>query len=163
MKQNTLLSRLDKVLDTKLFNFEIASQGAGWIKELNEEHTPETEEYGISSFVYRRRQPFHPERLMNWLENWPVEVVRAKGFVWLASRNNMACLISQAGPSISIQEAGEWIASYPREEQEQILKEEPELLERWDDQYGDRMTELVMIGMKMNQKEIEEILWTAAY
>lgn len=71
---------LDQVMDTKLFNFENASQSAGWIKELNNEHTPETEEFGISSFVYRRRRPFHPERLMKWLENWPVEVVRAKGF-----------------------------------------------------------------------------------
>ncbi|MFJ7726234.1 GTP-binding protein [Neobacillus sp. NPDC097160] len=145
---------LHEVLDTNLFDFEKASQGAGWIKELNEEHIPETEEYGISSFVYRRKKPFHPERLMTWLENWPVEVVRAKGFVWLASRNNMAALLSQAGPSITIQGAGEWIASYPKEEQEQILKDEPELLTRWDDAYGDRITELVLIGIDMNQKGI---------
>ncbi|GAA3314582.1 hypothetical protein GCM10020331_007470 [Ectobacillus funiculus] len=71
---------LDKVMNTKLFDFEKASESAGWIKELNEEHTPETEEYGITSFVYRRRRPFHPERFMNWLENWPIDVVRAKGF-----------------------------------------------------------------------------------
>jgi G3E family GTPase len=151
---------LDQVMDTKLFNFENASQSAGWIKELNNEHTPETEEFGISSFVYRRRHPFHPERLMKWLENWPVEVVRAKGFFWLASRNNIAGLLSQAGPSITIQGAGEWIAAYPEQEKKQALKEEPELLERWDDTYGDRMTELVFIGIDMNQTEIEQSLDT---
>ena len=149
---------LDQVLDTQLFDFETASQSAGWIKELNEEHVPETEEYGIASFVFRRGRPFHPERLMSWIEDWPVEVVRAKGFVWLATRNNMATLLSQAGPSLTIENAGEWIAAYPEEEQQQILQEEPELLERWDEQYGDRMTELVLIGIKMDQKQIADSL-----
>lgn len=149
---------LDHVLNTHLFDFDKASQSAGWIKELNNEHTPETEEYGISSFVYRRRLPFHPERLMNWLEDWPVDVVRAKGFIWLASRNNVSGLLSQAGPSIIFQGAGEWIAAYPEEERQQMLKEEPELLERWHEVYGDRMTELVMIGIDMNQAEIEQSL-----
>ncbi|MFP5107454.1 GTP-binding protein [Neobacillus sp. C211] len=149
---------LEQVLDTKLFDFEKASQGAGWIKELNNEHIPETEEYGITSFVYRRRRPFHPERLMNWLEEWPVEVVRAKGFLWIASRNNIAALLSQAGPSITLQGAGEWIAAYPKEEQQEILQEDPELKERWDAVFGDRLTELVMIGIDMNQEEIEKTL-----
>lgn len=72
---------LQEILNTNLFNYEEASQSAGWIQELNSEHhTPETEEYGINSFVYRRKYPFHPERLMNWLEKWPVDVVRAKAF-----------------------------------------------------------------------------------
>jgi G3E family GTPase len=149
---------LDEILNTHLFDFEKASQAAGWMKELNEEHTPETEEYGISSFVYRRRRPFHPERLMNWLENWPVEVVRAKGFFWLASRNDMCGLLSQAGTSIMIQGAGEWVAVYPEEERQQILKEDPELLAKWDETYGDRMTELVFIGIDMNREEIEASL-----
>jgi G3E family GTPase len=149
---------LSEILDTNLFDFEEASQGAGWIKELNEEHTPETEEYGISSFVYRRRRPFHPERWMEWLENWPVEIVRAKGFFWLASRNNMTGILSQAGPSVMIQGAGEWIAAYPEEEKNQMLREEPELLDRWDKDFGDRMTELVFIGHEMNREEIERSL-----
>jgi G3E family GTPase len=149
---------LDEILNTHLFDFEKASQAAGWIKELNEEHTPETEEYGISSFVYRRRHPFHPERFMNWLENWPVEVVRAKGFFWLASRNDMCGLLSQAGTSIMIQGAGEWVAVYPETERQQILKEDPELLAKWDETYGDRMTELVFIGIDMNREEIEASL-----
>jgi G3E family GTPase len=149
---------LTEVLDTNLFDFEEASQGAGWIKELNEEHTPEAEEYGISSFVYRKRRPFHPERWLSWLEDWPVEVVRAKGFFWLASRNNITGLISQAGPSIMIQGAGEWIAAYSDEEREQALKEEPEIMRKWDKDYGDRMTEIVFIGHEMKREEIENAL-----
>ncbi|MFF2588097.1 GTP-binding protein [Peribacillus butanolivorans] len=149
---------LKEVMNTQLFDFEKASQGAGWIKELNEEHIPETEEYGIASFVYRRKKPFHPSRLMTWLESWPVEVVRAKGFLWLATRNDTAGLLSQAGPSLMIQGAGKWIAAYPKDEQQQILQDEPELLKSWDDLYGDRMTELVMIGIQMNQQEIENEL-----
>ncbi|MED3690305.1 GTP-binding protein [Peribacillus butanolivorans] len=149
---------LKEVMNTHLFDFEKASQGAGWIKELNEEHIPETEEYGIASFVYRRKKPFHPSRLMTWLESWPVEVVRAKGFLWLASRNDTAGLLSQAGPSLMIQGAGKWIAAYPKDEQQQILQDEPELLKSWDDLYGDRMTELVMIGIQMKQQEIENEL-----
>ncbi|KRF60321.1 cobalamin biosynthesis protein CobW [Bacillus sp. Soil768D1] len=149
---------LKEVMNTHLFDFEEASQGAGWIKELNEEHIPETEEYGIASFVYRRKKPFHPSRLMTWLESWPVEVVRAKGFLWLASRNDTAGLLSQAGPSLMIQGAGKWIAAYPKDEQQQILQDEPELLKSWDELYGDRMTELVMIGIQMKQQEIENEL-----
>lgn len=93
---------LEYVLDTHLFDFDKASEGAGWIKELNEEHIPETDEYGITSFVYRRNRPFHAERWMAWLEEWPVEVVRAKGFFWLSTRNDMTGMISQADPSLMI-------------------------------------------------------------
>ena len=149
---------LDQVLNTGLFDFEAASQSAGWLKELNEEHIPETEEYGISSFVYRGNNPFHPVRLMAWIEAWPAEVVRAKGFIWLATRNDISGLLSQAGPSLTIQAAGKWIAAYPESEQKQILEEEPELQKRWHNTYGDRMIELVMIGIGMDQKQIEKDL-----
>ena len=149
---------LDQVLNTGLFDFETASQSAGWLKELNEEHIPEAEEYGISSFVYRSNKPFHPVRLMAWIEAWPAEVVRAKGFIWLATRNDISGLLSQAGPSLTIQAAGKWIAAYPESEQKQILEEEPELQKRWHNTYGDRMIELVMIGIGMDQKQIEKDL-----
>ncbi|PGT79629.1 MULTISPECIES: GTP-binding protein [Bacillaceae] len=149
---------ITRILDTNLFDFEKASQSAGWIQELMNEHIPETEEYGITSFVYKRKLPFHPERFMTWLESWPVDVVRAKGFFWLASRNDITGLLSQAGPSIIIQGTGNWIASYSKAEQDQFLKEEPELLAKWDHTYGDRLTELVMIGIDMNRELIERSL-----
>ncbi|MBF6633454.1 MAG: GTP-binding protein [Planococcus sp. (in: Bacteria)] len=126
---------LAEVLNTRLFDFESASQGAGWIKELNEEHVPETVEYGIASFVFRSQQPFHPERLMNWIREWPIEVIRAKGFLWISTRSEVAVLLSQSGPSLSIESAG-----------------------AWDEEYGVKMTELVLIGIRMDQQAITDSL-----
>ncbi|MFP7478949.1 GTP-binding protein [Terribacillus saccharophilus] len=148
------------VLDTKKFSFEKASQSAGWIKELNSEHIPETEEYGISSFVYRRQRPFHPERWMKWLDKWPSDVVRAKGFFWLASRPDTSGLLSQAGQSLAIEAAGPWISTYPLEEQEAVRAEDKELEARWHPFYGDRMTELVFIGIGIDKKRITRDLDT---
>ncbi|MBT2583245.1 GTP-binding protein [Planococcus sp. ISL-109] len=125
---------LGDVLNTGRFDFEQASQGAGWIKELNEEHVPETEEYGIASFVYRSQTPFHPERLFGWIMDWPVEVVRAKGFLRIATRDSVATLLSQAGPSASLETAGAWEAD------------------------GVKMTELVLIGIAMDQQEMTQSL-----
>lgn len=149
---------LSSILNTSKFDFDKASQSAGWIKELNEEHTPETEEYGISSFVYRKRRPFHPERLMNWLENWPIDVVRAKGFFWVSTRNSQVGLLSQAGSAITIQGAGDWVAEYSPREQKELLLEDPDLRKKWDPIFGDRMTELVLIGIDMNKEDVEASL-----
>lgn len=149
---------LEDVLDTQLFDFEKASQGAGWLKELNNEHVPETEEYGIGSFVYRQRRPFHPQRFMDWLENWPSGIVRAKGFFWLASRNDQVGLLSQAGSSLMIQGAGHWVAAFSEDEQHSLLEEDPELKENWDETSGDRQTELVFIGIEMDRNIIVETL-----
>lgn len=143
-----------EILNTGLFDFDEASQSAGWLHELEkEEHTPETEEYGISSFVYRRRIPFHPERLAQWLEDWPVEVVRAKGIIWVATRNDLGLTISQAGPSIQIGEMGYWVAALPEEDQKLMLAEEPEWACTWDPDWGDRINEVVFIGIDLNQEE----------
>ncbi len=145
----------NQILNTELFDFEKASQSAGWLQELQKtHHTPETEEYGISSFVYRRRIPFHPERLNHWLEQWPEEVVRAKGFLWIATRNDVAITLSQAGPSIQIGASGYWIAALPEEEKQLALAETPDWVETWDSQYGDRINELVFIGIDMDKAKI---------
>lgn len=144
-----------QILNTNLFDFEQASLSAGWIQELQAgNHTPETDEYGISSFVYRRRIPFHPERLMAQLYDWPVEVVRSKGMMWIASRNDIAGSFSQAGTSIQLGGSGTWVAALPEIDREQTLKDEPEILGLWDPVYGDRMNELVLIGMEMNEVEL---------
>ncbi|MBJ6361563.1 GTP-binding protein [Paenibacillus sp. GCM10012307] len=148
-----------EILNTGSFDFEEASRASAWIEELHKPvHTPETEEYGVSSFVYERIKPFHPQRLMDWMEQWPEEVVRAKGMVWLASRNHIAQSLSQAGPSIRFGPAGYWTAALPAEEREAVLAEEPELLESWDEQYGDRVNKIVFIGVDMDQSEIIESL-----
>ncbi|OXM87923.1 GTP-binding protein [Paenibacillus rigui] len=147
------------ILNTGLFDFDEASRSAGWMQELNNEHhTPETEEYGISSFVYKRRRPFHPERLTQWMSEWPEEIVRAKGIVWLASRNRLAQSLGQAGPSIQFGPAGFWVAELPSEERDHILLEEPELAEEWDPVYGDRETKLVIIGIELNRTQLESEL-----
>lgn len=145
------------ILNTNLFNFEEASSSAGWIRELthgHDQHTPETEEYGISSFVYMRRLPFHSERFYQFVHAMPSEVVRAKGIAWCASRNNLALLMSQAGPSVSIEPISYWVSSLPKAEQQQILRENPQLLDDWDPQFGDRHTKLVFIGTGLNKEEI---------
>ncbi|WP_458123922.1 GTP-binding protein [Paenibacillus sp. Z3-2] len=148
-----------EILNTNRFDFEKVSMSAGWIQELEKEsHTPETEEYGIGSFVYRRRKPFHPSRLAEFMSYWPEEVVRAKGLVWLAAEGDVAASLSQAGPSIQFGPAGHWVAALPEADKEEILRNEPDVLEKWDAQWGDRQTELVMIGIEMERASIEDEL-----
>ncbi|MEB6231136.1 GTP-binding protein [Mammaliicoccus sciuri] len=153
---------LQEVLNTGLFNFEDASQSAGWIKELTEgghaHHTPETEEYGISSFVYKRRLPFHAERFNQWMENMPTNIIRAKGIVWLAQYNHVACLFSQAGSFVNIHPITFWVDAMKEEEKQEILRSRPEVKENWDPEYGDRETQFVIIGSDLNKEEITKAL-----
>ncbi|HCW34973.1 GTP-binding protein [Mammaliicoccus sciuri] len=153
---------LQEVLNTGLFNFEDASQSAGWIKELTEgghtNHTPETEEYGISSFVYKRRLPFHAERFNQWMENMPTNIIRAKGIVWLAQYNHVACLFSQAGSFVNIHPITFWVDAMKEEEKQEILRSRPEVKENWDPEYGDRETQFVIIGSDLNKEEITKAL-----
>ncbi|ANS74570.1 cobalamin biosynthesis protein CobW [Paenibacillus yonginensis] len=153
----TVYGRIDpkEIMDTGLFDFEKASQSAGWIRELmKEEHTPETEEYGIHSFVYKRKIPFHPERFMKWVSRWPQEVVRCKGLLWLATRNRTAVSFSQAGSSKQLSSAGLWMSALTQEEKELYGIREEDRSPDWDPQYGDRVTKLVFIGVDMNREEI---------
>ncbi|MGO4040487.1 GTP-binding protein [Staphylococcus pseudintermedius] len=149
---------IDEVLETGRFNFEAASQSAGWLQELeaggHATHTPETEEYGISSFVYRRRLPFHAERFNAFLENMSESIVRAKGITWLAQYNNVACLVSQAGTAVDIHPVTFWVASMPKAERAAILQERPDVRADWDPEYGDRHTQLVMIGIDLDEAAI---------
>ncbi|EGQ0372279.1 GTP-binding protein [Staphylococcus pseudintermedius] len=149
---------IDEVLETGRFNFEAASQSAGWLQELeaggHATHTPETEEYGISSFVYRRRLPFHAERFNAFLENMSESIVRAKGIAWLAQYNNVACLVSQAGTAVDIHPVTFWVASMPKAERAAILQERPDVRADWDPEYGDRHTQLVMIGIDLDEAAI---------
>ncbi|MCI2943266.1 GTP-binding protein [Staphylococcus haemolyticus] len=149
---------INEVLDTGRFDFEQASNSAGWIKELTEgghaEHTPETEEYGIGSFVYSRRLPFHAKRFNDWLEQMPNNIVRAKGIIWLAQYNQVACLLSQAGSSCNISPVTYWVAAMSKEQREQILNQRPDVAQSWDIEYGDRNTQFVIIGTELDQEKI---------
>lgn len=144
-----------EILNTQLFNFNEASMSSGWLRELEKQtHTPETEEYGISSFVYERARPFEPSRLMSWMADWPAEIVRSKGIMWLATRHSYAQSLSQAGPSIRFGPSGYWISALPEEERTAILEEDADALTHWDDTYGDRINQVVFIGIDMDRDGI---------
>jgi G3E family GTPase len=147
-----------EILNTKSFDYEKAQQSAGWIKELNNEHTPETEEYGISSFVFRDRRPFHPERFWHYInQRWPGNVVRSKGIFWLASRPNEVLLWSQAGGSSKAEVYGKWWASVPLRQRAQSaahLEQQNELAKKWDKTWGDRINELVIIATQLDREAI---------
>lgn len=147
---------LNKVLNTQLFNFEKASNAPGWLKEIRGEHTPETEEYGISNFVYRARKPFHPGRFAKLVEQEWQGVVRSKGFFWLASRPTMAGSWSQAGAVARHGFGGYWWVTTPKKQ----WPEDPEAIafirKNWDPEVGDARQEIVMIGMNMNQAALTQ-------
>ncbi|MFN4152666.1 MAG: GTP-binding protein, partial [Candidatus Sericytochromatia bacterium] len=147
---------LDQVLNTNLFDFDKASMAAGWLKELRGEHTPETEEYGISSFVYKARRPFHPERFFNLINEEWTGVVRSKGFFWLATRPEFAGMWSQAGSSCRYEAGGFWWSAIPKEEWPEDEDMKQDILKAFDGYFGDRRQEIVLIGMKMNQDELIE-------
>lgn len=145
--------RLDvgEVLATGRFDFERAASTPGWLEVLRGEEASETDEFGIGSFVYRARRPFHPERLYACVEeDWP-GVLRSKGFVWLASRHDYVGMWHQAGGSCALSGAGTWWATAPREEWPQDEEALQELERNCEGQYGDRRQELVVIGRAVDE------------
>ncbi len=141
---------LDRILDTGRFDFERAEAAPGWVQELQGEHVPETEEYGIHSFVFRARRPFHPERFHAFVEGrWP-GVLRAKGFFWLATRMEVVGSLSQAGVMREHGPVGTWWAANP-ELVEGARAELGEWFEaNWEEPFGDRRQELVFIGQALD-------------
>ena len=141
---------MDKVLNTGLFDFVRAARSPGWLAELRGEHTPETEEYGIGSFVYRARRPFHPARFAAALKNdWQGNVLRSKGFFWLASRPEAAGEWSQAGGIVRHGPAGIWWADAPREHWPEDAEQRALIEAEFVGEYGDRRQEIVFIGQNL--------------
>jgi G3E family GTPase len=147
---------LENVLNTGLFDYEKAEASAGWIKEMENEHVPETEEYGIGSFVFRSKKPFHPERFLTYLnERFPQNIIRSKGLFWLASRSDQALLWSSAGGSCKADNAGVWWASMPfskRLDHPSFSENQQQIESGWDLEFGDRKIELVFIGQHLDKK-----------
>lgn len=148
---------MDAILNTGLFDMEKAETSPGWVKELNGDHISETEEYGISSFVYRARRPFHPDRLETLTDAGFTGVLRAKGFMWLASNHDETILFSVAGSTLTFEPSGLWLAASPAEAEEGVA--DPELEEYigkvWEPEFGDRRQELVFIGVEMDRPVLE--------
>ena len=152
-----------EILNTSLFNFEEAEQSAGWMEELEkDEHTPETEEYGISSFVFRSKKPFDPVRFWDYLQNkFPTSIIRSKGLFWLSSRPDQALVWSQAGGSLKAEGAGVWWASMLFHERIKYLpfvENQKQIESEWDKLFGDRKNEIVFIGQNMDEKLIKNEL-----
>lgn len=145
---------LDKLLNTNLFDFDEASEAPGWLKELRGEHTPETEEYGISSFVYRARRPFHPQRFYDFINTEWIGVIRSKGFFWLASHPKLAGSWSQAGAMARHGLAGYWWATIPEEEWPEDEQNREIIQNNWDANTGDARQEIVLIGMEMDESNL---------
>ena len=148
-----------EILNTGLFDFEEAEQGADWIEELNNDvHTPETEEYGITSFVYRKKRPFNPKRFWNYVQqNFPNTIIRSKGLFWLASRPDQALIWNQAGSSLDADSAGVWWSSMSfenRMENLMFMENKNQIEEDWHKEFGDRKNELVFIGQDMDENQI---------
>jgi G3E family GTPase len=151
-----------EILNTGLFDFERSSQTDSWKEEKENKHTPETEEYGISSFVFSAKQPFHPERFWTFLnDQWPINIIRSKGVCWIASRPDDAFNWNQAGGSLRVDKAGVWWCSMPYGERIRyaaFVDNQAAIEKRWDKNFGDRFNELVLIGQDLNQAEVRKQL-----
>lgn len=112
------------------------------------------EEYGIGSFVYRRRQPFVKAKFEKWLKEFPKNIIRAKGIFWMRDDPDWAYMLEQAGKQVTAEDYAEWVASAPMSIQQKALSEDAQLRKEWDEKYGDRMIKIVFIGQKLDKEKI---------
>jgi len=151
---------INEVLNTGLFDFEKAEQAPGWLKEMRGEHIPETEEYGISSFSYLARRPFHPEKFHDFLHNTKDygKLIRSKGYFWLATRPEFAGTWSQAGGIARYGFGGMFWKAVPKDNwptDEDYLES---ISEKWVEPFGDMRQELVFIGQGLDKDEVTRAL-----
>lgn len=160
----TTLSKvaLDQVINTNLFNLEEAEKHPLWAQELYnfKDHTPETEEYGIGSFVYKARAPFDPKKIHDFFNKQWSGIIRAKGFFWIASRPDFVAEVSQAGAFVRHQKIGKWLAAVPEHQRPQGEEFDQTIKEYWNEDYGDRRQQIVFIGLKneINESDIRKQL-----
>ena len=148
---------VDEMLSTDRFDFNAAYGSAAWMAAMEhpEEHEdPEVLEYDIQTFVYQRRKPFDMDQLQQFAQNWPDEIIRCKGLAWFADDPDMAYVFEQAGHQIHLQENGLFVDCAPEAEKKKIIEANPEIMDEWDDEVGDRMTKLVVIGRHMKTDEV---------
>jgi len=151
---------IEDILSTGLFDFERAEQAPGWLQELRGEHVPETEEYGISSFVYRARKPFYPQKFYDFLynENLSGKLIRSKGFFWLATRPQFAGSWSQAGGIAQHGFAGMFWKAVPESDWPEDQESIDYIKEDWVEPFGDMRQELVFIGQGLDENRVTQLL-----
>lgn len=171
---------LDKIINTHLFDFDEVATSATWIQEVerhdeNEEEEGEddehihhhhhhhdggeVEEYGIGTFVYTARRPFDISLFDDFVaRKWPKNIIRAKGICYFKDEQDICYVFEQAGKQVNLRNAGQWYATMPKEELEQMMNQNPGLRRDWDEQYGDRMQKLVFIGQELDKEEIANAL-----
>ncbi|MEM1049194.1 MAG: zinc metallochaperone GTPase ZigA [Pseudomonadota bacterium] len=147
----------ETILDTGLFDFEKAHEHPMWAKELYgfADHVPETEEYGVASFVYRARRPFEPEKILAVLNGQLPGVIRAKGHFWIATRPEWVAEFSLAGALSSVKPLGMWWAAVPRDRWPDHDSARSYLSERWQEPWGDRRQEIVFIGAGIDWAQLK--------
>lgn len=150
----------DDVLGTGRFDFDEAQSSAGWMHELEHghHHGDAAEEHGVTSFVYRERKPFHPERIEEFLGDIPENVIRAKGYFWVPSADGIAMGLDKAGTSVRAGPSSRWLAALPQPKIDAYFRKYPEVKENWHPDWGDRNTKLVFIGREIEPEAIEERL-----
>lgn len=157
---------IDKIINTHLFDFEKVATSARWIEavegdedDLENEEEGEALEYGIGTFVYKRRRPFLMTEFDQFIaRKFPKSVIRCKGLCYFSDERDTCYVFEQAGSQVSLRNAGQWYATMPKDELEEFKKNNPAAVKDWDPEYGDRMQKLVFIGQNMNRKEIEKML-----
>lgn len=156
---------LKKLINTHLFNFEKVATSARWIEaiegedDLENEEEGEALEYGIGTFVYKRRGAFNLTEFDQLVARlWPKSVIRCKGICYFSNEPDMCYVFEQAGKQVSLSQAGQWYATMPKDELEAFMQRNPTLRNDWDDTYGDRMQKLVFIGQDMDREAIETLL-----
>jgi G3E family GTPase len=154
---------LNEILNTGLFDLAQAEENPEWLATPRGELHPETEEYGISSIAIRARRPFHPARFLNLFMGKDLEgVLRAKGLVWVATRNDIAAQLALAGKIVALNPMGLWAAALPEEDLAEMTPEDrADLLKTFDGPYGDRRQELVFIGRHLNRPAFREVIESA--
>lgn len=178
----------DKILNTRMFDFDKVATSAAWINEIENHHDDddeehdhhdhdedeehehhhhhhhhhdegEAEEYGIGTFVYYRREPMNIARFDEFIaRQWPKNIIRAKGICWFRSEPETCYLFEQTGKQVSLRDTGQWYATMPDEELMEFMRRNPDILRDWDDTYGDRMQKLVFIGQNLDREAITKAL-----
>lgn len=156
---------LEKITTREPFNFEQIDSSSAIQKAINSLNEPNraqqgcTGEYGISSFVYEEKRPFNREKFADFVNNnYPKELIRAKGYIWFSDADADVQLFEQAGRNSSVIEVSYWIDALVEEQKKAFLEQNPDIRENWDEEFGDRENQIVFIGKGYNQEEIKKAL-----